>query len=285
MLSCMFFPTKDLQLRCRLSNTQKQSLSKDLIAFSKYLPTEFQRKFYNGFDDVKIFKGTQYRTLLLYAGPYLFQSYFLPEVYSHFLLLSFGIYCLASEKYHRIYYSQASACLLKFVQLFPTIYDMRLMSYNVHVCSHLAEYVLQYGPLDNFSSFPFENFLGILKRRIKPSSNVFEQSLRHLDEVRSVLMEKNFDNSEFSFSAKAPDNCAMLNDGEIVVITSVDDTKKTVSGSVLKFSRNLYDDPYESKHIRLGFYSKSRLLLKNVVPSCKCILIPKEREFLVIPLV
>lgn len=268
-----------------LSNTQKELLSKDLIAFSKYLPAEFQRKFYNGFDDIKNFKGTQYRTILLYAGPYIFQPYFLPEIYNHFLLLSFGIYCLASEKYHRLYHSQASACLMKFVELFPSLYDVRLMSYNVHVCIHLAEYVLRYGPLDNFSSFPFENFLGILKRRIKPSSNIFQQSLRHLDEVRYLFMKKGSENSEFSYSEKSPDNCAMFNDGEVVLITSVNEANKTVSGTILNFSRNLYDEPYESKHIRLGFYSKSRLQLKNVVPFCKCILIARERDFLVIPLI
>ena len=36
--------------------------------------------------------------------------------------------------------------------------------YNVHGLIHIAEDVKRFGPLDSYSAFPFENYLGHLKQ-------------------------------------------------------------------------------------------------------------------------
>lgn len=141
----IFTPTEGCQMNCRFSRSQIQNLSSELVNFSQFLPREFQRRFYKGFKELTHFKATEYRTLLLFVGPYLFQKYMRPEVYNHFMLLSFGIYCLVSEKYHKLYHSHAKACLMNFILQFPDIYDTRGLSYNVHVLQHLSDYVLIYG--------------------------------------------------------------------------------------------------------------------------------------------
>lgn len=155
------------------------------------------------------------------------------------------------------------------------------LSYNIHVCNHLADYVLQYGPRDDFSSFPFENFLGILKRRVKPSSNVFQQSLIRKLEIRTVYHQS--ESRSYHFTTDAPNNCGMLMDGRIVVlITSI--TGNFVSGQILKFARNLCTYPYDSCFLKLGYYSRSRDFVKNVCPIGKCVIIYKTNEY-IIPLV
>ena len=275
-----FFQVKGCQMKSRLSSAQIENISCDLMNISKFIPSEFQRKFYKGFKEIIHFKATEYRTLLLYIGPFIFQPYMKPEIYNHFMLLSFGIYCFVSERYHEVYHANAKACLMNFIQLFPSLYDLSGVTYNVHVLQHLPDYVSHYGPLDKFSSFQFENYLGVLKRRIKASSNIFEQSLNRMMDIRTSFQNNQV--RKLRFSDKAPDNCAVLEDGRIVIVLSV--TNNLISGQVLKFARNLFSDPYPSKFLHIGYYSLSRLKVRNVLPMQKCILIPKQNEFLVIPI-
>ena len=285
MKKIMFYtlaPTKGCVMKARLSRSQIVEMSAELIAFSKFLPKEFQRKFNKGLSELTHFKATEYRTLLLYVGPYIFQPFMKQEIYNHFMLLSFGMYCLVSAKYYKQYHSNAKACLVKFVQQFSNMYDRRGVSYNVHVLQHLPDYVEMFGPLDSFSSFSFENHLGILKRRIKPSSKICEQSLNRIMDIREMFRNVPVAN-ELYFSERSPDNCTVLEDGRIVVISSI--VENLITGKVLKWSRNLFTYPYPSCVLKIGYYSLTRLKVRNVSPFRKCMLFPKDSEYLVIPLI
>ena len=58
-----------------------------------------------------------------------------------------------------------------------------LARYNVHVLPHLAEDAMQFGQLDNFSAFPFENYLHRLKRLVKCGRQPLAQIVRRLHEL------------------------------------------------------------------------------------------------------
>ncbi|CAG7731206.1 unnamed protein product [Allacma fusca] len=65
------------------------------------------------------------------------------------------------------------------------------MSYNVHGLEHLAEDAAVLGPLDEFSGFKFENFLGYLKSLLKKPNAPLQQvhrrkSDRILQAVKSM---------------------------------------------------------------------------------------------------
>ena len=57
-----------------------------------------------------------------------------------------------------------------------------LLVYNVHGLSHIAADVKTFGPLDSFSSFPFENFLGQLKRLVRKLRLQVQQVIRRSSE-------------------------------------------------------------------------------------------------------
>lgn len=59
------------------------------------------------------------------------------------------------------------AILRWFVQAGIKIYGKGWATFNVHSLLHLHEDADLYGELDNVSCFPFENFLGCLKNRIR----------------------------------------------------------------------------------------------------------------------
>jgi hypothetical protein len=52
--------------------------------------------------------------------------------------------------------------------LFEEIYGSHHLVYNVHNLLHLSEDSINYqGPLDSFSCFPFENYLGQIENVIR----------------------------------------------------------------------------------------------------------------------
>ncbi|KAL4710986.1 hypothetical protein ACJJTC_017951 [Scirpophaga incertulas] len=62
--------------------------------------------------------------------------------------------------------------------------------YNVHVLIHLQDDVNLLGQLDNFSAFPFENYLGQLKRLVKSPVNSLTQICRRLSEKDICIIIK-----------------------------------------------------------------------------------------------
>lgn len=54
--------------------------------------------------------------------------------------------------------------------------------YSVHAHSHITENARMFGVLDNFSGFPFENFLGSLKGLAHKSRQVVQQIVRQISD-------------------------------------------------------------------------------------------------------
>ena len=61
-----------------------------------------------------------------------------------------------------------------------------MVVYNIHNLVHLPEDVKQHGPLDAFSAFPFENFLGRLKRLVRKRTCILQQVVLRLSEISQL---------------------------------------------------------------------------------------------------
>jgi hypothetical protein len=55
--------------------------------------------------------------------------------------------------------------LRTFVEVFKGIYGEDEVEHNVHSLVHICGDAEQFGTLDEFSAFPFENYIGCLKKR------------------------------------------------------------------------------------------------------------------------
>ena len=139
--------------------------------------------------------------------------------------------------------------------------------------------VLRHGPLDEFSSFPYENYLSKLKRRIKASNCIFEQTVNQLLYVRSMYADSKVD--AVMFSTKVPNNYALTTKRNVVLIKEVNGD--VVSGKKLEFVRSLYTYPYDSRTFDIGFYRLSMDLVENENILTKVLVFPHGKEFLVIP--
>ena len=132
-----------------------------LQQYGVFFPSDFKRRG-RGLNDVDRWTATELRTFISYV-----LKDFLPvEYYKHFLLLHFAIYSLCSSDYLRLF-KQAESCLMRFVVQFSRLYGDDQQVYNVHCLTHSAKATLEFGRLDLWSCFPFENHLFQVKRRIR----------------------------------------------------------------------------------------------------------------------
>jgi len=76
------------------------------------------------------------------------------------------------------------------------IYGPDFISHNIHNFLHLSDCVRLFDSLDNFSAFPFENFMQKLKKMIRKSSQPLQQVVRRIIEENNILRPtKNTDNN------------------------------------------------------------------------------------------
>ncbi|XP_050513604.1 uncharacterized protein LOC114344887 [Diabrotica virgifera virgifera] len=175
------------KLSVRLSARQVQMLSETLISLKEYIPVEINRK-PRQLSELARWKATEFRTFLLYLGPFVLRDVIDKRIYEHFLLLHCGIFILVSSKFIKNFGTELPRSLLDtFVSHCENIYGLEYLIYNIHILIHLTDDVENFGALDNFSSFPFENYLGQIKKLIRNSNRPLHQIYNRLVEANLVV--------------------------------------------------------------------------------------------------
>lgn len=106
--------------------------------------------------------------------------------YDNFMLL-----CVACHIFLRTGI-QIHGCIAKkmmelFVKTFSEIYGSFLISHNVHGLLHVYDDFINFGTLDMYITFPFENFLQELKRTLRKKEKPLEQIIRRHSEGITFL--------------------------------------------------------------------------------------------------
>lgn len=170
-------------LRIRLPGRLINLLSERLISFSKFIPVEFNRK-PRSLSELSRWKATELRMFLLYLGPVALKNILPTALYENFLLFHCSIIILCCKKHINTFGTQLPEELLTmFIRHCENIYGSEFLIYNVHILCHLSNDVKKYGPLDNFSAFPFENYLRTLKNLVRSPHKPLQQIFRRLKEI------------------------------------------------------------------------------------------------------
>ena len=136
-----YFTTSFGRFLCFLPSSAKSWLEERVNVHKGALTSEFQRKI-RSFSQLQYFKATEFRSIMLYTGPYLFKNILSNDYYDHFLLLH--LYIFVSNN-HQNLLPQAKACVDKFLYKLPFLFDESACTYNCHIFSHLAEFVERNG--------------------------------------------------------------------------------------------------------------------------------------------
>lgn len=156
-------------------------LSRRLENLKTRMPLEFQRRF-RPICYLKFYKATELRTFLLYTGPVVLLGLLTDNAYDNFISLHIAIRILCSPSKCIKFNTYAKNLLLYFVETFASNYDEYLVSHNIHNVIHLPDDVLQFGNLDNFSAFPQENYMQLLKKIVQSGSLPLQQLSHRLAE-------------------------------------------------------------------------------------------------------
>lgn len=299
-------------VKTRLQNSLINQISSRLFSLKSHMPREFARK-PRSLSEAKMWKATEYRQFLLYTGPVVLLGKLKPASYRNFLLLSVSIRLLLSQNIYSFSHDYIRKLLHTFVQNFSNIYGKFVLSYNVHNLLHIVDDYAQFGPLDQVSCFPFENFLGNLKKMVRKPTNPLAQILRRVKEKntcsnKTIMKDSNslgnkkqhfggplpsgyeiFDqfkqycSSNLFLSSLPGDNCICIN-GSICVIKNIissrDSTFLVYSKFSIKQSFSTY--PFDLKLIdiyKVGELEDSLCVAELKSIQYKCVLLPHQTEF------
>lgn len=299
-------------LNVRLSYHETSMISEALESFKSFIPKEFARKG-RTLAEVERWKATEFRTFLLFTGPVACKSVLDATMYKNFLMLHVAITVLSSNAVSPTLCDYAEELLISFVQHFAVLYGEETISYNVHNLIHLANDVRKFGPLSNFTAFPFENFMQTLKGMLRKPKYPLEQVVRRLAErngfpripkekaslkkphrngplvgnIPQREQYKEFYSGKFTFTCSQGDNVVMVGEN-IFLIRNIVSDGDIVSLVCQRFSNKepFYHYPLNSLEIKIALVKNldhDLVLIPTTEQIVKGIMLPYENKFVCFP--
>ena len=319
----MYWLKSPVRKGIRLGLRTITQISESLETFRNYIPREFSRKC-RGLSEIERWKATEFRQFLLFSGIVALKGRISTVVYNHFLLFFVAIHCLVSQELWHSHADYAHDLLSLFITQAVDIYGRDFLVYNVHGLIHLAADVKRFGPLDSFSAFPFENYLGHLKQFVRKPQFPLQQVVRRLSErtqqgiftTRStkkcfpdsvpqkehalgpvpatvgncIQFKEIYFNGCFYSSILNGDNCVIVNNLFYLIrnILAVDNCREPVL-VLERFSRTSAFFGYPLSSSQLGIVKASGLsghlqTARISEVQRKCVLLPYKRKYVLLPL-
>ena len=304
-------------LAYRLPSQTVNSISSKLLVLHPHTPTEFNRK-PRALNDLDRWKATELRSFMLYWGPVVLKGSLPSEFYDNFMLFSVAMFLFLSPGISDQMVEFAHGLMVSFVGHFGQLYGRDEIVFSVHQLIHLADEYKQFGPLDNISGFPFENYLGQIKHMLRKPHQPLQQVVKRLSEMPhvnvplatdepvlkhihtdgplprhfscSTLQYSKVSNSRFTLSTKQGDNCILVGD-RIAVVQNIVKEEEVVYVIYKRFRQqeSYYTYPCESSHIgtyRVGELCDDFGVGKLGYIKSKCVLYPEPEGngFIAIPI-
>jgi hypothetical protein len=94
--------------------------------------------------------------MIFYYSPSGFENILRPEYYDHLLLYVLFIRLLCQKNISKRDLLDANQIITHFCQRFENMYGSENCTYKLHAHNHFITQVINYGPLNQISCFPFE---------------------------------------------------------------------------------------------------------------------------------
>ena len=280
----------------KLSSSQKSIVNHTVKILHTYFPCDFARK-PRSFEELERFKGSEFRTILLYTGFILFSDILPSKVYNNFCILIFIVRILCDpvliDDENNLNYAQELT--VSFVKQFQKIYRDINVSFNVHSLIHITDDVRKYGILDSFSAFPYESVLGNIKRKIRTSNAPLAQISRRISEgyqFKKTELIKNKRGMIIKGHMIIPNDFknsfVMLSDRSVASVkkisgTSLEVYKYRAMKPALKYPT--CSSLLDMQFISISSQSRSKIcVIQKSEILRKCIILPHKKNFVIIPL-
>lgn len=292
------------------------AISDHLRSLQQYMPAELARK-PRSLVDVDRWKATEFRQFLVYYGPLVLKKKLAAKLYENFVCLSAAMTMLLSPSLAVQYCDYAQKLLVFFVAKYAELYGAEYLIYNVHALVHLADDVRVFGALDNISAFPFENYLGSVKKLVRKPQHIITQVTRRLSEKafsvaaskiskKSGIHREHFDGpvtedvkfchqykevhlSNFCIKLNEKDNCVIVKNNVCLVRNIVqDDITTYIVYERFQNKDAFYCYPPLTSDL-VGMFKVSALAKKLEVCNVqmiehKCMLLPRKNDWVAVKL-
>lgn len=153
-------------MRTKWSHRNELEISAYLLSCNIHKPSEIHRQI-RALSDISRWKGTEFRTFLLYPSLTVLKKFLPSKHFKHFLLFYCSVVILGSEHHCKNLIDVADEMIQSFLNLFKSIYGIEHFTSNLHNLKHLVEEVRRFGVLSNFNAYRFENKLQAIKKLVR----------------------------------------------------------------------------------------------------------------------
>lgn len=190
--------------KSHFSQTDKEKFNEMLSRANDEKPSEIHRsiRLLNCLSD---WKGSEYRTFLLYVSIVVLKEFLRQDEYEHFLKFYCAVTICSSDIYRKHVMRRnenilsLSQCLFNdYIEQYIEIYGSHSISSNVHNLAHVTDDVIRFGNLNNISTYPYENRLGMLKNKLKKCNKPLEQIARRIAEIKLIIESESCSASKIS---------------------------------------------------------------------------------------
>lgn len=159
---------------------------------------------------------------------------------------------LSDNNQNLLYYTRD---LLKyFVKSFQYLYGAHFTSHNVHGILNLCDDYERYGPLDTCSTFPFENYMKVLKKMLHKNEKPLQQVIRRYNELCKNESIQLISHNELKYSHQKPD-CFILTKSnkivQIIELKKISDETTVFIGKTFEEKEDLFIKPLKSSILNI----------------------------------
>lgn len=177
----------------RFTNNDTIIMNRILEHANADMPTEIHRAI-RSLKYLRNWKGTEFRTFLLYVGILALEGNIRKEEYDHFLTLFCATTLCSTDHFSKYVVndemnalSLADNLFLDYFEKYIDHYGIGSITSNIHNLCHITDDVRRFGHLNSISTYPYENALRIMKLKIKKCNRPLEQISRRILELEDIL--------------------------------------------------------------------------------------------------
>ena len=165
----------------KISPPSSRRVNDNIEALSKFTSRDFARRARKFSSQMK---ATEWAQALGYTALSFLKIDCRPKNYTNLLSLHIAVKILTSKRFCYTHNGYAKDLLKVFVLNSSILYGNAFVKCNINNLIHLSDDVMRFGPIYTFSAYPFENFLGIIKRLLLKSERPLQQIIKRLYEMK-----------------------------------------------------------------------------------------------------